>query len=95
MRQGRTGIFPGFENRCGGRYRMRSKGTSGVGGCSEDDGHLTQARGKDRIGFVIAARNPIRFREQKIDADNPRRCCYMHQPGELIARPRPLSDMTN
>jgi len=74
---------------------MRRICTSGVSSCSEDDGHLTQTRSKDRIGFVIAAREPVRFREQQVNADNPRRCRYFHQPGELIARPGPLSDMTN
>jgi hypothetical protein len=74
---------------------MPRKCTSRIGGCSEDDGHLMQTLGKDRIGFVIAAGEPVRFREQKVNADNARRCRYFHQPGELIARPGPLSDMTN
>ncbi len=73
---------------------MRRGRTSGVSGCGEDDGHLMQTRGKDRVGFVIAAREPVRLREQKVNADNPSRSRYFHQPGELIARPGPLADMT-
>jgi len=54
-----------------------------------------RTRGKDWIGFVIAAREPIRFGEQKVNADNTRPRRYIHQPGELVARPGPLTDMTN
>ena len=66
----------------------------GEGG-SEDDGGVTQTRGKDRIRFVTAAREPVCFREQKVDTDDPRRCGCFYQPGELIARPGPLSDTTD
>ena len=56
---------------------------------------MAQTCGKDRIRVVIAAREPVRFRKQEIDTDNPGRCRDVNQPGELIARPGPLSEMTN
>ena len=54
-----------------------------------------QIRGKYRIRVAIAAREPVWLREQKVNANNSRRCRDFHQPGELIARPGPLSDMAN
>ena len=94
-RQGGPGVLAGFENGCGGRHRVRRRCTSGVGGCSEDARHPTQIRSKNRIRAVVAAREPVRFRKQKVNADDPRRCRDFYQPGELITWPRPLPDMTN
>jgi len=95
MRQLRTGLVAGFNNRCSGRHRMRRCCPSRVGGRSKNDGHPMQTGGKDRICLAIAAREPVWLGEQKVDADNSRRCRDIHQPGELIARPGPLADMAD
>jgi hypothetical protein len=43
-----------------------------------------QIGGKHRIRVVIAAREPVRLGEQKVNADNSRRRGYRDQAGELI-----------
>ena len=43
--------------------RLRRKFIRGVAGGSEDDRHPSQARGKERIGLIIFASQPVRFRQ--------------------------------
>jgi len=95
MRQLRTGLVAGFKNRSGGRHRMQERCASGVGGCSDHDGHMAQTRGQDRIRVAIAAREPVWLAEQKVDADYSRLCCDFREPGELVAPPGPLSNVAD
>lgn len=96
VRQGYARVRAGFENRGGANYRrIGRRRAARVGCCGENDGRPTQTGGEDLIGFVIAARKPVRLGKQKIDPDDPRRCRSIHQTGELIARPRPLPEVTN
>jgi len=95
MRHGCTRVVTGFENGCGSGHRLRRKFIGGVGGRRKDDGHQPQACGEDRVGLVTAARQPVWFRQQEIDADDARRPRRLDQPGKLVTRPRPLTDVTD
>jgi hypothetical protein len=95
VRQDDAWVVASLENRCRGEDRLRRKFAGRIGGRGEDDRYPPQARGKERVGLVIFASQPVRFRQQKVDSDNARGRRYFHQPGELVPRPGPLSDLVN
>lgn len=95
IRQARARVLACLENRCGRGHSDGGKRAGGLGGRGQDHRRLLQARGEKSVGLIIAARVPVGFGKEKIDADDPRRCCCFHQPGELVARPGPLSDMAD